>query len=353
MHRCRKTILALALAALAGTSNGASAAMLCITSGTDLQQALTIAGTNNQADDIRLVAGTFTTQSAPNGLRWFFSTPQNFAFVLSGGWAPGCMAPHPQGLPTVLSGQETARVFDIVASAGTGSIVVRDLTLQGGRATTITKGSALRIGSTSMFDGSVTVERVRVTGTLDTMSDTAAINVDASGGIVTIRDSLVADNVSGIAVRLAAMSATLRFTNNTVVDQSGLLDEASQLFAFNGGRLEFTNNVFARNFGPLAAGYTETFSTGPSGAIELRNNHLSRGFLGTNAVNVDTTTGDARIAAIGLPVPAADSPLRNAGLGAPAGGLAAEDLTRAKRVQGGRVDKGAVEFPEIFTNGFE
>jgi hypothetical protein len=180
------------------------------------------------------------------------------------------------------------------------------------------------------------------------------VSVDGNGGVVTIRNSLFADNVSGVALRLSGLSGgTVRFNNNTVVDHLGLLDETAQLFAFNAGLLQVSNNVFARNMGPAGLGFTEAFGTGPTGTIELRSNHFEQGVLGTYAINTETSIGDARLSETGLPVPAANSPVRNTGLGAPAGGLATEDLRRAKRVQGGRVDRGALEFPDIFMNGFE
>ena len=356
MHRFRKTKIALVLAALAGASASASAASMCATSGVDLQNKLLIAATNNEFDEVRVVAGGLTTQSAPNGLRWSYASAQNFGLVLSGGWlGPDCIEPHPQGTRTTLAGQGTARVLEVIIQGGAGNVVVRDLTIQGGGAGAANLASGFRIGTSQLWTGSMTVERIRISGSLDTAVDAAAFRVDASGGTVTVRNSLFSQNVSGSAIRAAALSgADLRLVNNTVVDFMSLADEAALVFAYNAGNLQLSNNVFARNVGAAGLGFREVFSTtGTMGTVELRNNHFERGAGGMIAFNQATTTGDARLSLAGLPVPEAQSPVRNTGFGQAAGGIALTDLALQDRVQGVAVDKGALEFPEIFSHGFE
>lgn len=59
-------------------------------------------------------------------------------------------------------------------------------------------------------------------------------------------------------------------------------------------------------------------------------------------MTTQTTSGCARA-----------SPLRNNGLVNPPGGAPTQDFAGIPRSAGGRIDRGAYEFDELFINGFE
>lgn len=76
---------------------------------------------------------------------------------------------------------------------------------------------------------------------------------------------------------------------------------------------------------------------------------------GTPASNVSATTGapDFVLTPFGLPEPRAGSPLHDSGLGFVPGGAGVRGAAGQPRVAGQRIDRGALELPELFRNGFE
>ena len=176
--------------------------------------------------------------------------------------------------------------------------------------------------------------------------------ISARNAAVYVTNNRFADNFGvSAAVRLSALGGSnVRFSNNTVVNnfQPGLGGGLGGLL-INGTATDLfflTNNVLWNN--GSGTGYDMSLS-----APAILNNNLIGSFdpLPAGTVNNNTLSTDPGFTS-GLNYrPRADSVLRNSGVTAV--GQLPRDLDGNARVQGTRIDRGAYEFPEIFSNGFE
>lgn len=117
---------ALAIAAALAAA-GAHAKTYCAHNASELQAALTDAGSagtsNNQDNTIQVTNGTFTTSAAP----FFFGTVSGFALRLEGGYNGTCSSQNLAPGISVLDGGGLTRVLSIQTN---GDITVRHLTIQ-------------------------------------------------------------------------------------------------------------------------------------------------------------------------------------------------------------------------------
>ncbi|MBW1848747.1 MAG: hypothetical protein JRJ27_16760 [Deltaproteobacteria bacterium] len=108
---------------------GASGADFCVVpngSGeTSLQGALTEAQSNNEADIIKVVQGTY------NGNFTYYSS-QGYGVTLEGGWATGCSVREVSPTNTILDGLNSGRSLSIIQITNGGDVEVDGFTIQNG-----------------------------------------------------------------------------------------------------------------------------------------------------------------------------------------------------------------------------
>lgn len=346
--------------ALALLCTGATAAEFCVTNAAELQQALMMAGSNGESDTIKIETGTYAATGG--AVAFAYSTNQNFALNVQGGWVSNppilCVRQLPSPKATVLSGSDVRQVLKLNGATGTnGSISLSNLTLRDGL--TSQPGAGLEIGGGGGFSGNVLVFRViieRNTGTQ--FGGGMALYTE---GLVNIRNNMFLLNRCSVAN--CAISATANatdqtavrvlFGSNTIVGNqctSGSSCAATGARFGGSARAVFYNNVFAAN----SVGDIDLFSFS-GGSVDLYyNNFVS--ITGTapgvsvgniafaNPQFVDLLNDDLR--------PTLDSPLVNAGTDQFV--LQSTDLAGEQRINDGRVDIGAYEnIDRIFANAFD
>jgi hypothetical protein len=178
----------------------------------------------------------------------------------------------------------------------------------------------------------------------------------AGGGTINFRNNLLTNNTSfsgaALVVDATGNNASININNNTVFANNDTEANApgavGGVSAFGGGTVVFANNLFHGN----TSSNPSDLSVVNFGA--LSNNHI--GILrGTPLSNGNTTTGDPKVVVnnSGFPLPQLGSPLIDSGTPVVVGGVGTTDARGLDRVQGVRVDRGALEFDGVFRNSFE
>jgi len=324
-------------------SPAAQAAVFCVGSPAELDAALTVARANGEADDVRVVAGTYAL-AAP----LVYSTHQAFALTLSGRWNAGCTAQA--GPSSILDGQGQHRILYAFSDA-TGDLAIIDLVFSNGRNTGAIAGGGLSIETSSRR---VQVERNLFHGNQDTGSAGAArIAISTSDFVLVLRNNLVLGNRApeggGIVLNVSTGPSAF-VTGNTILANTATLPGALCGGLCVGGVADFSisNNILWGNAG---------------GDLHLGNIGSAR--LSSNDIGSLTGQPPAPGSGGNLSVPpgfepgllstrlAPDSPLVNRGDPQAAGGLGALDAAQAPRLQGRSVDIGAFETDVLLRVPFE
>ncbi len=333
-----------------------SAATFCVHNGAELEAALATASTNNLDDNIKLAPGTYT----PSYERFIFASNDLHGLAISGGYAtapgaPPCSTFLGGAQWSVLDGAGSKRVLQIYnAGASAAPVFVHDLTLANG--TSIDTNPPILILGTSEWAGDVTIENVSVRGNHTSL----VIAQIGTNGHIIVRGSEFVGNTSteGSGVVLALLSnrplsgASIMFNNNTVAGNSVPASSARAGVLFNGsgpGDVRIANSIVWNNGGA-------DISLTTSGTIYLDHNDIGSRSVGggvivneTGSYNVDphfVSAGDRHLHSA--------SPLRDAGVASPIGGVGSADVEGYARVVFGGVDVGAYEIQDrIFKDGFE
>lgn len=338
----------------------AGAAVFCVATNTELQQAFMVAASNGEADTIQIEAGTYTGTSA---VAFAYSTNQNSSLSVSGGWTSNppdqlCVRQLQSPRATVLSGSDARQVLKLSGASGSsGTLSLSNLTITDGF--TSQQGAGLSIGGGGGFLGNIVVTRVIMErNTSTTFGGGMSLYTE---GVVNVRNNLFLLNRCSQAncaftstVNATSPASTRAFFGSNTVVGNACTSGAS---CSNGGarfggsaRAVFYNNVFAANIASDIA--LASFS---GGTVDLYyNNYVSlSGSAPSQVVGniayanpgfVDLLNDDLR--------PTLDSPLRNAGTEDFV--LSSTDLAGEARINEARVDIGAYENSDrIFADAFE
>jgi len=188
-------VFAIGFALVSGTTV-ARAAEFCVNSGNAIRQALAIAQANGEGDTIKIMTGTYGATSG--SVAFPFTTNQNGALSIEGGYGIGCLSKQDNAKLTVLSGSGVRQVMRLFAT-GTGAISVKNLSIEDGEAEG--EGAGLWIGgSTNPFstgyNGSIVVERVILLFNRSA-ANAGGLAVSTGGGGMTLRGNLLAFNRCG------------------------------------------------------------------------------------------------------------------------------------------------------------
>ncbi len=332
----------------------------CVDDAGDLQDAMLAAGFSGSDDVIRLEAGVY---DAPSGGGFIYSsigTSGGGDIEISGGWNNNCTA-HVAGQRSTLDGNLQQPVLTVNASNNVSDVVrVHDLQIIRGRTSAAGQAGGLTIRGTP---GPIEIDSNRFSDNSanhPTVGAAGALFADAVYSLF-VRNNVFVDNDADTTATNAAGAAALtcrfnidpnvdaRFVNNTVVRNTAAAGAATDT---GGIRLdgdcpwEIANNIVWDNAG-LDLELHATLAT-------LRNNDL-----GERGGSVAPTTDSANLgvdpqftSATSLRLKRA-SPLIDAGLNTPAGGLVIPSFDGGPRRVGPRVDIGAYELDVLFAASFD
>lgn len=355
--RLPAALLAVALAALAPAR--AEAALFCVATGAQFQNALFMAAENGVDDEIRIRAGTLMRDTAVvSGFMFNYASNLAQDLDISGGWNANCTQRTHDPRLTVLSGAGLGQVLGLghYGAGGTGTIRLRNLSLRNGRGTSSGYGTGLQVTAWEGANGAAELEHLLI----QLNDNHAPVNVggalrlmDASGARldVTVRNVQIDGNRNrGVIVDSANAASVYRISQSTVTANLIVSQGFAAAHAFGPGFLWLANNVFAGNG-------VETDLWIGNTPSHLRNNHIG-GIGGSPGSNQGMTSGDPGLVADGVWWrPGAGSPLRDTGFAAPNGGTGSLDIAGNPRVRGPAVDRGAFEaapdLDTIWRNGFQ
>lgn len=347
-----RTVLAHAATAVSMCliTSPAAAAFFCVDTATALNNAINASETNNEADEIRVVGGTYVLGSA-----LFFQSQQGNAITIRGGYLPTCGVFT--SASTVLDGQDSVRPLTVRNT--TGAIAVEGLTFVNGLSTN-NNGGGMWVNNTT---GDIRIERnIFFANRAD--DDAGAMSVVSNSASVRVRNNLAFGN-SG--ANNGAFSIVLNgggeayITGNTIVANSpeGSFG-AGGLYIGGAANFTLSNNIIWNNVPDDAGQFVADFRSG--GAITTHSR-----FSNDIGVVAPDTVADLVVAEQSVD-PQFDScggflcytfelkrnsPLVDMGNDAPLGGMSTRDLAGKIRTIGPHVDIGAYENDLIFADGFD
>lgn len=333
----RATALLVALSLLPATS---FAATFCASTATQLRDALSIAASNGEADDIRLTRTTFNGSSAAP---FQLILGEAYGVRISGGWSllggATCWMPTFDATRTVLDGGLSAPALRILVTS-THAIVpvtVEGLTLRNGYSFS-SEASGLSI--TGIADGaaSVVVDRVIVHSNTSGQDNVPAVYLTSDDNFVRFSNSIVRHNTTLDAPTIFVLSnaggAALHNLSVIYNTRQGF-GESTEVLGM--GPTQISNSLFFGNTGGGDLGsngvvryYNVRYGTGADPV--LLNQQGFNNYVITNPKLLSPTS----------PRPLIDSPLRNVG----ANTVATKDAFGQSRILGGYADVGALEYVE-------
>lgn len=345
---------ALALFLAAGSAHPAE---FCAATTNMIRQALTTAGSNGEADIVRIVIGTYTPTTG--SVAFPYSTDEGHALTIEGGYTFGCTERVDRADYTVLSGGGARPVVRIVSN-GSGAVTVRNLSIKDGESAG--HGAGLDIDGPGLpffvgFTGSINVERVAFLFNR-TGDDAGGMYLATRDGSITVRGNLFAFNrCSGDNCALqihsgAADPINVRVGGNTVTLNTCNLGASS----CNSGGARFTGpqNLLL---------YDNLFALHSGGDISLQNPAVSAD-LYYNNYEVMIGSADVEVGSLNVANPGfvdalgedfrlqPTSPLRNQGFAPYA--LPGVDLDGKPRIVESAPDLGAYETQDVlFADDFE
>jgi len=358
--------LRLAFAILAAAApTAARAALFCPGNETEFRQALASAAANGEDDEIRLRPGTFYT----GGQKFAITTTEAHGLAISGGWTDDlplwCSHQSPSASATVLDGQDITAVLDINAYAfGSGAanatVSLSNLSIRNGYTSTIGESAGLHAGTGYQ---TLRLERTIITGHQQAASNgniyNDAVALNGNGDIYVLNNTMgdLQSIYANLAIFTDSAAQTVYLTNNTLSLDGGGFN--ALLDANNGTAYRIVNNALATtNFSGLSFNSRNANDPIRVWLFDNIGQWSYRALFTPIVLQADSgnrTDVDPLFAGATDFHPAAGSPLVNAGLNAPFGGVPATDLDGRPRVDLEIIDVGAYEstHERIFANGFD
>lgn len=336
----------------------AFATPFCVSTGTQLANALNSAASNDQDDDIKIVANTTLsgTSNPAGNPRWRFSPGANDLdnnLTITGGWSSGdnCNSQiSADPLDTVLDAQYTGRALSFVV-AGTpfeGDVILRNFTITRGSSSVQNTASSLLWSVNGSASSSLLAENLMVVAGNASGLASSTVRISQSGsGNAKLRNIVVNNNTAQAAggIAMSASGSAYAVLTNASIFANHSASGASGLSAT--GIVTLSNNAVADNTSSAASSFQ--FRSDAATQLTLRNNHFgTKSMVGLPFSDVGTTTGDPQWTQVGsIIVPDTISPLRDNGDNSPIGGLASTDFDGSARIVNNVVDRGAVEAAAI------
>jgi hypothetical protein len=363
MNRCfsrtphrRSACIALLGSALAPVLAPAAVVFHCVSDSNQLQAALTGSAADGNTDFVLLAPGTYVS---PSGGFTALVQGKGDLLLIAGGFVPdgmgGCGAQSRSGpRQTVIDGGDANPGFTIHGDVDGELIAIQNISVVHGRrdATEFEYGGGVSIDTSGTFPGNILIERVIFRGNVT--SDSGALNLDMGSmtGTVTLRNNLFVDNQAdnAAAFRFNGNAASKyvignTFANNTAANLNSLIPAT---LSKNGGNWGFSNNIFWGNLRPDQY----DFVAAPSDLFADNDVEVLHGTPaiqpGAQNLAVDPqfrSDYDFHLRAT--------SPLIDAGVTAPAGGVGSDDLDGMPRVVGGKIDYGVYGHDVLLIDSFD
>jgi hypothetical protein len=332
----------LALAAVAP----ARAEIFCVDTAIALHAAINQADDNGEDDEIRLVAATYAA-----GTPFHFQSEEAHAIAFRGGYSANCA--EVDGAVATIDGEQQRRGLFVLNPDG--DVVVEGLTFVRGLSTN-NRGGALRIITDT---GDVRVDsNVFLANRADDFG--GALTVTATSGNMRIRNNLAfANSAANVgAFELVQNAGEAHVVGNTIVANSSEGDfSPGGLYVGGVAHFVLSNNIIWNNLpedpGPFDVDFVSTAGSHSRYANDI--GVVSNGSVADEVVgemSVDPQFAACGFLCIGFELER-DSPLVDAGIDDPVGGMTATDLARKPRTIGPHVDIGAYENDVLFADGFD
>lgn len=320
----------------------ANAVDFCVHSEAEIQSALTAAQTNNQDDTIMIAAGSYALSAM---LTFTSNEPHSIGIV--GGFDASCTILTLAD--TTLDGQHQLR--PLYVGTASGEIQIAFLTFAGGFPANGPGGGLIAASDA----GDIDIVLNRFIGNR-TAAQAGGLYAYSGSGSVRVRNNLLLGNRGGDVggLVLAQGSGEGYAINNTIVANiSDALDEPGGMVVTGNAHFTLSNNIVWNNADSGGSDF------GTTSAHSRLANDIGIVAAGTPA---DAVSGEWSVDPQFAPCSgflcfnfelARSSPLVDAGIDDPPGGLTGSDLAYKSRWIGPHVDIGAYENDRLFADGFD
>ena len=349
-HACTLGLAAFAALACAPAS---ALTVACINNSVQLRDALTQSTSINDDVAIRLRSGFYTT----SGNTFELYAEPGFTRSFTGGWNAGCTLQTQSPTATVIDGgnlNSVLRVNHVGTFTNGSSTFIANLSISGGGDGNGAQGGL--VVSAENGTPTVLIERIVVRA----CTDNGVSIRNGTGANITLRNSLIADNLGNAAVAVisSVAAANTYLTNNTIVgNRSTTPTLAGGVSRINStplaGNIHLRNNAIIGNFASDGSPLDVRFSVGNPSNHQLNNNAVQAfgddNFTANNTVMTSTPgfLGSNNFAL------RATSPLRNAGSTLNVIVVGPQDFDFNSRVLEAAIDIGAYEYEGLFRSSFE
>lgn len=336
------------------------AAVFCVDTSVELRDALQAADSNQQADEIRIRPGAYTSPQAGQGFKYESAANEAFDLSVSGDWHPffnnSCGVQGDDPFATTIDGNNATKALQLLVKPA-GNVNVRLLTFLDGYS--VNSGAGLEIqtvGGNNSPNAVIDIERnVFLLNESDSCSG-LRLN---SGLVQRVVNNLFLLNTGvdgiGTAACVGSINAAVYVSNNTVLSNSSAMMPNAAINARSELGVFLANNNFWDNG---TYDFYLGWATGQPASIVRNNNYETAVVEGPSWVDQGNISVEPEFES-GLFnfTPRRTSPLVDAGI-PPTGVLTFwyltdVDLNGVDRVVGSAVDIGAYENERIFANGFD
>lgn len=342
-----RTLVLILVAFIGSWTTQAVAEDFCVDTTAELYAALTAAAQSTAATNIRVHTGTYVLTSRLNYLA-------SSDLHLSGGWqgaSGACTSRSFDPDLTVLLGPANAPVMFVSLPAnGLTNFTATGITFADGASTVLGTSACLTVNSETDSNAEIRIEGNSFASCDSDSTPGTALAIRARSAVAYIVNNKITNNQGiGSSVNIDAFgSSDVFISNNTVAYNPGQSKTGMSISGQSTDAFTLVNNVL---WGNGDANGQDLYIAAGTPAV-LNSNHVGRN-LPFPATTVNIATSNSNPGFIGSTNlrPLRTASIRNSGV--TANGQLANDLDGAMRVQGGRIDRGAYEYSEVFANGFE
>ena len=255
-----------------------SIATTCVSTATELQDALDDAEISGKGDVIMVQQGLYTGN-------FTYSSDEGYSITLLGGYTAGCSSRVLDPANTIIDGNDSGTVLSLGNSNGE-DILVDGFTMRNGYNEDFPAGLYAHSDSFSRDSGNIIINNNTIIGNNGGAMHASSYSGPADSGTVTINKNVVNDNIHGGIVAESSAGSGLGgpviIINNEII---GNIEAPGGVYAYTsstfgtGGNITIANNTIAKNtqdgHGGGVHAWAATSSSGiTAGAIILANNTI-------------------------------------------------------------------------------